>query len=57
MTGYRLRYKPDTIDGLRFKTIRYPTTHHEPYATVEIAEKVRQAMPSPDKFEVIPDGE
>lgn len=57
MSGYRLRYKPDTNDGKRFKTIRYPTLWNPPYATRERAELVRAAMPDPSKFEVVEDGE
>lgn len=57
MSGYRLRYKPDTRDGVRFKAIRYPLDHNPPYATHERAEVVRQAMPDPEKFEIVEDGD
>lgn len=55
--GFRLRYKPGTHDGDRFKTIRYPTTWQPPYPTRERAELVRQSMPNPDRFDICEDGE
>ena len=52
-TGWRLRYIPNTPDGRRFGSIRYPTAWHPPYPTRERAETVRQAMPDPSKFEIV----
>jgi hypothetical protein len=51
--SYRLRYIPGTAYGDKFGSIRYPWLRHPPYPTAERAERVRQSMPDPDKFEIV----
>lgn len=50
---YRLAYKPDAHHG-RFTHIRYPHTHGVP---LETALRMREAMPDPDHFNIIKDGD
>lgn len=52
MSSWRLRYKPGTNAGERFKSITYPMSHHPGYATRERAEVVLAAMPEPARMEV-----
>lgn len=51
---YRLRYRHDTADGLKFPSIRYPGRKGVPRQTAEL---MRAAMPHPDDFEIVKDGE
>jgi hypothetical protein len=53
MSGWRLRYVPGTNDGVRFAAIRFPFHTRPPIHSREQAEIVRQAMPWPDKFEIV----
>jgi hypothetical protein len=57
VSGFRLRYVRDTNDGIRFKHTRYPSPWNPAYPSVEQAEIVKAAMPWPEKWEVVPDGE
>ena len=50
---FRLRYIPDTNDGVRFATIRYPSTWQPGYPTRERAAQVLAAMPNPGRMEII----
>jgi hypothetical protein len=53
MTLYRLRYTADAYDG-RFAGIRYPARYGVDHAT---AEHMRAAMPKPELFEIVEEGE
>lgn len=49
-----LRYKPGTDQAARWPSIRYPW-HAE--VTREQAERMRAAMPDPEAFEIVAEGD
>jgi hypothetical protein len=53
MSGYRLRYKPNTPAGDKFPTIRYPMSHRPSLPTHAHAQTVLDAMPDPDRMEIV----
>jgi hypothetical protein len=52
-TLYHLRYTAEAYDG-RFAGIRYPARYGVDHAT---AENMRAAMPKPELFEIVEEGE
>lgn len=48
-----LRYVPGTRYGDNFPNVRYPLDHE---VSREQAERMRQAMPTPDAFEIVEEG-
>lgn len=55
--SFRLRYVAGSDAAIRFPHTRYPSTWNKPYPTREKAEIVQAAMPWPEKWEIVPDGE
>lgn len=51
--SFRLRYTPGTNDGIRFASIRYPSTWQPGYPTRERAAIVLAAMPNPSRMEIV----
>lgn len=51
---YRLRYVPGTKYGDMFSSIRYPWHVGVPLDRIK---KMHEAMPTPEHFEVVPDGQ
>lgn len=51
--SFRLRYIPGTPAGDKFPTITYPLWHRPGYPTRERAQTVLDAMPEPDRMEIV----
>ena len=52
MSGWILRYRPDTTLGQRFPLTRYPW-HGPAYQTRERAEEIRAHCPNAEHIEVV----